>query len=1422
MRRTIARLACTWLTALAVALPPRGAVAQDTTAPMTADYVAAVAQLDSALFTLEEARDAVDEAAFNPAALAESLGKDPARIYDFVKYQIGYHPYSGLLRFGPGALMQRAGNSCDKAALLGEMLIAAGEKVQFVLGELSPSDAERLAGGDDGFDPSSTAPSPFRLGREPADVASLKASGLAASTIDAVRADEILYRNAFLAGLDEGLADARSLLKPALDQIAAAPAATAAPRVEAPYCWLQRQTPAGFVDLDPTAPWLEAGQRIGEGRIVPALPLTLSPKLGVTVMLERNIGDKAEAHNVLTAEGRLFQAVNEIELNFLPYGNKADDVLGEPGPQTAYRPVFSLNGIAFAGAGFDLTGLLVDSESDKASPIDKPIDILNCIFGCPDKPPAPTRTLNGLTLEITVESADGRKIVERRPLLARPAGAPADTDTALSEQINQRLSLVSAGGRIATDYVVAREIDQVLWREPLLRAVLDAGHKRPIKGDIAALLDGADVFPVQLIDHLRLRHALTEFSSREAAAPSAYAGFPQIIGLREGNMPAAAANRSGALIDIVSSSLDSLYPASAGTRAEQGIVDTLAEYLLAGGGNAENAHSILVAAATGGVGTRVIAPGDAAALGSVIPDALSLRGMREDLAAGYSLLAPERAVPLGDRTAYGWYRFRPETGELIGRGPLGGDAETPILTAIVAQQVQILPASLAICVAITAFAHEIAGVQELINEAFGEATPGGPPPPRSFRRVAAEYVGCVLLGQALGAAASFGARAAAAAAGAFGGLKAFAGGRPRPSANRPPVIEDTVAPRYAEAEGQPARAGAVEEYPGAGAARQAGLVDSRADTVAGRPRVRPGAAGETLAGGAGGARPAPVQAGAPPPPRQPMTARESFNLGLERQIGPGASKDPRYIISRARWEAMTPQQRMDAIKAFHRLRQHDPFGNPGRQLRAVMEQPIDTPPLDRLARAALDSTNVATNDLLGPNVRELAELAGVSPAEMRTALDAQARELYGPNARVVIDRYGMAHMERMTPEVQAMTPHERALYDLRNQGDDLSARRDAKLRAERDTTAGLTPDQSIAGQAHYNEIAAAEAMRRTGQTPAEFEANVAAYLETQGLTPEQARAEARAYMHGPDQGGTPPPVDRPPDPSEPPGPASPSSPSVPVEEVALAPEEAVRILDAEMSTAKPEPPAPAPDAQRPSWWDALDTPENAARTSDPQGMSPPERARYEQVFREYQDARQMPEGPAKDVRMWELRQERQGLLEAGSEHQRRVDLRRNQQEATNFNVGAQEPNAPTRQVNPENGVAPFRRLVKDDQVYLRSIMEGSGIQPSQSKVYVERINRYTQQILDGGQFPRGKDGAPVKFGRLPNGELIIVSGHHRVIAGQIASRLTGRPLLPQAGGPPSIIPADALTIVDNATRTGANWGQNGMGVLSWPEGAPGP
>jgi hypothetical protein len=84
-----------------------------------------------------ELRSAIPREAFDPAALARSLGGDPARAAEFVRTRIAIEPVRGFVKGAQGALVSQRAGWADRALLLATLV--ADKSPKLVKGSLAPA-----------------------------------------------------------------------------------------------------------------------------------------------------------------------------------------------------------------------------------------------------------------------------------------------------------------------------------------------------------------------------------------------------------------------------------------------------------------------------------------------------------------------------------------------------------------------------------------------------------------------------------------------------------------------------------------------------------------------------------------------------------------------------------------------------------------------------------------------------------------------------------------------------------------------------------------------------------------------------------------------------------------------------------------------------------------------------------------------------------------------------------------------------------------------------------------------------------------------------------------------------------------------------------------------------------------------------------
>jgi len=649
-------------------------------------YEEAKKEIDRFLAAAEATRKTIDRTNFDPAARAAAIGPKIQDLFVFVRDQIAYHPYQGVLRFAQGTLMSRAGNSCDKSLLLAAMLRHHGHKVRFARAKLDERMAEALVLFSD-MPPAVDSRS--SLGFETRAVLTdlLKRAGAPAAEIDeATREDDKrfeAFREALTKGAGYGVDELTLILKQAGIDFSGKTSTDAATLLATAkdHCWLQVETQGKWLDLDPSAYRIRLGARLAEPATVSdELPLELAFKLRFVVTVEKAEGDKVERVAVLDHTAPLLEAINQIRLGFVPENAARDNVVGfgnsaELTKFTVAWPVLIINEKRVAGDPFDLAGRNLARD-----PRQRLGDAIGRGFGGA-LGGARVSELRRVTLALTVTGPGGLAKSFERELARRATGPKEAVELNLRRQLIGSFDLVASGSRIDEAYVSAVSLDRLISGRQLWDHLLKVEHKlakieQLDRKALSAFGSGAEA-----LNYLFIRSNFIEARSAiDAPTVIAFAAEPQIVVYRRKVLPGIDDKPSVSEgYDIFANSLrayDDRFRsretplASASFRFEQGVIDTLLEYVLMGGGDATNVHSVLVAAQRrdGDSTLMLIRPGESAAVDRLQVDPAVKAAIRKDLQSGYVVVAPLKPAEVGGQPRYAWWRIHSETGDTLGVG----------------------------------------------------------------------------------------------------------------------------------------------------------------------------------------------------------------------------------------------------------------------------------------------------------------------------------------------------------------------------------------------------------------------------------------------------------------------------------------------------------------------------------------------------------------------------------------------------------------------------------------------------------------------------------------------------------------------------------------------------------------------------------
>src|SRR5437879_6310605 len=101
-------------------------------------------EMERAFKALEAAEKEIPRDTFDPKAIVDKVGRDPVKLFEWVRDNTYWVPYQGCLRGHIGVPMDRLGSSLDRSLLLAELLRVAGHKVRLAHAGLTETQAKEL------------------------------------------------------------------------------------------------------------------------------------------------------------------------------------------------------------------------------------------------------------------------------------------------------------------------------------------------------------------------------------------------------------------------------------------------------------------------------------------------------------------------------------------------------------------------------------------------------------------------------------------------------------------------------------------------------------------------------------------------------------------------------------------------------------------------------------------------------------------------------------------------------------------------------------------------------------------------------------------------------------------------------------------------------------------------------------------------------------------------------------------------------------------------------------------------------------------------------------------------------------------------------------------------------------------------------
>ena len=633
-----------------------GAEAGGASAPSVDSVVAAAARLPR--------RD------FEPDALVAALGRDPQPLYEWVRDQTSWAPYRGLLRGATGVMLDRVGSNLDRAVLLGELLRRAGHSVRLVHAQLPETLARDLLG---------------KLRPMPLDRRGLtqpeSARALVRTQTDAlaVAVKPLLART--------GTATANA---------AASAAALAALR---DHWWIEREAADGrWIAMDVLRPDARPGDALAAGDAPIAWPAgATSPPVPdanwhtvrVRLVVERY--SEAATTEAAALDTTLRPAIvlqRPITLGFKPKpwpdalstGSKdAGALMTAAYAVNEWTPYLRVGDELIAQSGFNDRGEIVDASNESAGGMGAAVTgsfgSMGDALGGGGEASAAYATAAWIDYDVQVPGQAPQHL--RRPLFdligpaARPAKPPAvdfngdDQRFTRAEALSSETDILLQPCDFTADFlahIVSRSIvaNRAAFAE--LAAIQDPRKKQAAAGELLGRLDVWGPLPLFVLARSGLgRQPIEWFIDRPNVLNyrvSSSIRDAQHVGFRE-------------LIDIASNPIGVRAGAgreAAAVRLEQGVADTVAEFLTLGSepGAVDNTAAAFQLSGVNGAKVLVVAPGKAGELRSLGWQDEPRARLAEDVDAGYAAVALREPVDIQGRPRVGWWRVDPRSGETLG------------------------------------------------------------------------------------------------------------------------------------------------------------------------------------------------------------------------------------------------------------------------------------------------------------------------------------------------------------------------------------------------------------------------------------------------------------------------------------------------------------------------------------------------------------------------------------------------------------------------------------------------------------------------------------------------------------------------------------------------------------------------------------
>lgn len=622
-----------------------------------------IKQLESMVNLVAEAAATIPRAGFDPAALVEAEGNEPARLFQWVRDNTWWVPYRGVLRGSTGVLLDRVGNSFDRSLLLGELLKRAGHEVRLVHAQLTDAKARAIL--------ASLPKLPDRRITAPRPVTADDASKLKTAA-EAMSPGYSKFQADWRAAVERRATAAKSLIGDQVRELRGALGATAADgdaeqqtlAALKDHWWVEQLVDEKWVALDT----LGRQARVGETNAAatetvdwsgdaPSIDDAAWHEVRIRVIVEHLNQGATRESTVLETTLRPAEIVGrELMLEHQPK-QFPPDLLSSLKPNVSnfrsaalgireWMPMLHVPGRRVNGTAFNDSGEAEGQataewvEYETRVPGRQPQRIRRTVF---DVLGAVRGTAHAKTFDATTEARRLERagaLLGGTSILLQPCNFTIEFVTALNTAgvVDNREALEAFAEERDPDARKAAAQQLLMNMErptPLRNLALWRSDLAPAPGDV--FLDRPNILTYSFSLWMSDGRAVEVRDWIDIASNG--------VAVRRGSSRSAA--------DV---------------RVEQGVVDTLAEALAIGGeaGTADNTSTIFAMTKAQSVAITLVASRERTALQPLQWPEDALFRLGTDLTSGFVAVAPVRPVTMTGKARVGWWLVHRQSGDTIG------------------------------------------------------------------------------------------------------------------------------------------------------------------------------------------------------------------------------------------------------------------------------------------------------------------------------------------------------------------------------------------------------------------------------------------------------------------------------------------------------------------------------------------------------------------------------------------------------------------------------------------------------------------------------------------------------------------------------------------------------------------------------------